>query len=550
MPNIRTYETPALGLQPTTAGVDARAQAARRISSEYNEVADATQRVGEQGARAVSSTIKEAGQVALDYMSHREISHGAAAYATLNDRLTNQWNETAKKADPNDPTVAAKFRQEALEPELEKYRDGFMTESGQKFAESHIASLRNGMFEKTASDMATLAASAVSTNMRQTGNSLSNSAMTNPESVPRLLASTDSLVEGVVGSSPNLKGAVASKARMELTQRMKEDIVKSGAIGAIQNSANPEAEAERWGKQYPEYINGNELKMLSANARQQIRADRTDKAYSDHIKKQEAEAVSDATETKILQKLYSDDPRQQAEVSTKAIVNDPGLTRVAKERMISVVNREMKPETAAKVSNDNAIDLLQKLRLPEGEPGRISDLGPIYQARIDGKLNRTDFEALKKEFTDLRTPEGQRLGQAKESFLKAMGPIIDKSNPLMGNIDPDGKSNLYRLQWDLDARMDEYRKAGKNPYDLLDPSKPDYMGRPEAMGPYQKTLQKSLRDQARRLTSRGGMVNTNLTGPDRTETGVQVVPAPVRPAAEPRKSGETPEQYLKRTGRL
>lgn len=543
MPTIRQYEAPALGLQPSSTGIDATAKAAQQVEKSYNQAAAATTEVGNQFARNISSAIKDVGEVAVKYMEHREISHGSAAYAQLNDTLTQQWNETAKGADPNDPTIAQKFREETLEPALENYQKGFLTEGGQKFAESRTYALRNHMFEKTAADMSLLAKDAVSVNVKQTANSLSNTAMTDPSAVPYLLESADAMVGNMVNSSPNIKGADAARAHTGLTQTMKENIVKSGAIGAIQRAADPEAEAIKWGAKYPEYINGAELKTLAANARAQIHARRADDTYARVLEEKKQQIISDSRETGYLQRLYSDNPKEQAQVSVKAIVNDPNLTRTAKERMIGVVNREFKPETAAQESNRNAMDLLERVRRPDGDPDRINDLTPLYKARIDGKVNRTDFEMLRKEFTDVRTPEGERLSVRKNEFMKAVAPSIDKSNPLMGTLDKDGKLNTYRLMVDLDHKIDEYRKAGKNPYDLLDPSKPDYMGAPAALQPYQKPLQQSIRDQAERLRG-GGM---NLTGPGKTVTGIEVLPMDASKIV-PRKPGESPAAYLKRTG--
>ncbi len=375
------------------------------------------------------------------------------------------------------------------------------------------------MFEKTSADMASLAAQAVSVNVRTMANTMSNTAMTDPSSVPHLLDGISGTVAAMVDSSPNLKGSDAAKARLGLTEKMREDIVKSGAIGAIQKAADPEAEAAKWGKKYPEYINGADLKTLAGNARQQIRADRMDRAYTDMLSKKDAEAKSDAQETGYLQKLYSDDPKQQGEVSAKAIVNDPTLTRVAKERMIGVVNREMKPETASQESNRNYVGMLDDIRT-----GKINDVEPIYKARIDGKINRTDFNQALKDFTDFRSPEGQRVAQAEDQFITAVKPQIDKSNPLMGKVDQDGPLNVYRLRMDIKRKIEEYRAGGKDWRNLFDPSKPDFMGKPEAMAPYQKPLAESLKDQARKLTQ------------------------PQTNAPPPRKDGETPSQYLKRTG--
>jgi hypothetical protein len=52
---------------------------------------------------------------------------------------------------------------------------------------------------------------------------------------------------------------------------------------------------------------------------------------------------------------------------------------------------------------------------------------------------------------------------------------------------------LHRLGLDIQRKVDDYRKAGKNPYDLFDPSKPDYFGKPEVVASCQPTLHDRFR---------------------------------------------------------
>lgn len=292
MPTIRQYDPTIPDVRPTETGIDATLQAARRGGAFFNQAAEARRTVGDQQGRMFSSAFEAAGNVAVDYAQHQEISHGAAAFAGLNDALTQQWNDKVKNADPNDPNVAAQFREQVLEPQLEKFGQSFLTEGGQKWAEARVDALRNHMFEKTAADMSSLAKQAVDVNVHTTANSLSNTANLDPTSVPHLLDSADALVGGIVDSSPNIKGVVASGAKLELTQKMKEAIVKSGAVGAIQNAKDPEAEARKWGEKYPEFINGAELKTLGTLAKSQMKANMlTDRQLQLYEKQQQADAA-------------------------------------------------------------------------------------------------------------------------------------------------------------------------------------------------------------------------------------------------------------------
>jgi hypothetical protein len=270
VPNIVEINAPQnIGLQPSEIGPEAAAAAGRRLGAFYNQVGEAKQRFGERAGQEIGSSIRDAGDTALLYETHREVSHGSATFASLADDLTNKWNDTAKNADPNDPSAAAKFREEVLEPALDKFRQGFNTEASQNWAEHHIEQLRDHMFEKTAADMSTLAGQAAKVNTAQTINTLSNTVYKDPSGLKFALDSLDSSVGGIVSSSPNLRGAAAATVRSEISERGRESIVKSAAIGAIQKTG----QVPDWvnDPQYSKYVSGPELKQFQKAAEVQQR---------------------------------------------------------------------------------------------------------------------------------------------------------------------------------------------------------------------------------------------------------------------------------------
>lgn len=558
MPQIREYSAPeGLGLRPDQTGVTARANAARRVQGAYNEAAqslevlasskrqiarteDEKARMTLDMGRRIGSAVETVGDIGVKYLEHREISQNARTLAGLHQQATQRWNETARNADPNDPTVGPKFL-ESLETEFEKFSGAFLTEGGQRWGLSQVNRFREHMTTKVASDQATMAGQALAVNLDQTKNLLSSTVRNDPTAIDETLKLWESTVDSLVQTSPTLNATVASKVRGDLLNNGKGEIIKSGLIGLA--AINPDAatkviESGRYG----EFLSGAEAKTIIANARQQVRAARVDENYQRSNAEKAAKAASDERESQYLKPLFSDDPLENAKVSTKAIVNDPVLSTSAKERLVRIVEREQKPEAPTRVSHAAATDLFARMRAPEGDPTRITDSKAIDDAYIAGKLTRADHTWLRTEFKESRTPDGERLSEAKREFFQAVGPMIDKSNPLMGKLDQSGKMNTYRLEWALNQKIAEYRKAGKNPYDLLDPAKPDFMGSPAALAPYMKPIAESIRDQAQRL--RGG---SNLTGPDREIISVDTQPAPPK-VERARKPGESPAQYLKRMG--
>lgn len=514
-------------------------QAGRRISGYYRDAGESLADIGNRAAGA----IRDVGSTVVKYMEHDEVSKGAANYAKLQSGLLQRWNETAKNADPNDPTIAAKFRDEVVEPALQKYQEGFLTEGGQKFADSHMASLRQEMFTKTAADMSSLAAIAVKNNYTTTVNTLSNTVRTDPSALPNALKTVDSTTGALADSNPNLTPVQAAQIKSDLALDAKKEIVKSAAIGAI--AINPEEGLKKFSApEYAKYISGSELQQLTQQAKAVQRAERVDQTYQRTLQEQARKEVSDQSEGEYLTKLHSGDPDQQKQVSAKAIANDFTLTREARERMINIVKKETEPETAASVSNSTASDLIRRIRLPIGSPDRVDTLDPVYEALEKGKLNKSDLKFVREEFANMRTPEGQALGTRTNDFIASVKPLLDKSNPLMGKIDQSGAQQVYNFTVDLQRKVAEYKKAGKDPYSLMDPRSPDYMGSPAALAPYQKPLQQSLQDTAASLR------NSNLTAPGTTITGIQVTDAPVatsvaRPKSEapPPKIGEVRKGY-------
>lgn len=229
-------------------------------------------------------------------------------------------------------------------------------------------------------------------------------------------------------------------------------------------------------------------------------------------------------------------------ITAAQIVNDPAFGnseagREAQDRLIALMSGT--GAAASRLSHATAVDLINRMTLPENDPNRVSDMGPIDRAYGDSKLTNADYQFVSKRFLDARTPDGDVLQKREAEFIKGVTPLIDKSNPLMGQIDPSGPQKMYMLQWDIDQKIAAYRKAGKDPFDLFDPSKPDYLGKPEALKPYQKSMQESLRDRTQALTG------TAVAPAASTNGSIAPLPPANRPPPEP---GETAEAYMKRLG--
>lgn len=571
MPNIKEFDAGDAKINPTSMGTDAAAGTARRIGTAYKEQASAVETLAratshlssdtnklagetahlgaEKGAamsefgRHLGSAIEVAGAVAVKYLDHQQISQGNAAYSRLTEQATKSWNETVKNADPNDPTVAKKFMDQ-METQLGEFQDqGFYTENSKKWAEAHVAALRQHMTEKTTADMASLAGHAARVNQQQTINSLSSTVRSDPSSLDFSLAALKSGTEGMIATSPNLTGVQAAAVRSEIMQKGAESIVKSAALGYIDKTGKMPPWATD--PKYAPYIDGNDLKQFEKQAQAQTKANALTERALQKAQREETEAKANTA----ISKTWTDNVKYGPD--DKAIVNPnvinklmdierayPGAATREIKSMIGVVQKEIdeRSETPKAVSAATSNELLARIR--SDGPDRLTTNEEIYKAKIAGKLDNTSFKFLQEEFNNARTPEGARLTARADDFLKAVKPQIDKAN-FLGRTDPSSAEGFYRLQVDLASKMAEFKKQGKNPYDLLDPSSPEYMGGPAKLAPYQKTLQQSMETIAAKIKT--GAANPPA-GPVTVTTKAQYDALPIGT----RYTGKDGQPYEKR----
>lgn len=180
------------------------------------------------------------------------------------------------------------------------------------------------------------------------------------------------------------------------------------------------------------------------------------------------------------------------------------LTPDARRQMIGFMERQTRPDPVAQVSAATSARLLQDMRASEGDPHRITTTGPIFDAYTAGKLSRADFTFLQEQFKTMGNDEGQKITQETKRLIDAVKPLIDKSNPLAGQLDETGAMRTMLYERMVQDRVAQYRKEGKNPYDLFNPQNPAWLGAPGVVAPYQHTMQNSMEQMLKGLAPAPG----------------------------------------------
>jgi hypothetical protein len=502
IPNIREFNAPQdIGLRPTEIGVDATAAAARRIGTFYNQKGDA---LSDTGQRAGSAT-RDAGQVAVAYEDHREISAGAATGTNVIAQKNTEWNEIAKNADPNDPSTAQKFLTENLEPALEKWKSGFNTERSQQWAEQFADQYRKHMFEKTAGDMSTLAGIAVQQNVRTTTNSLSSAVAADPASLDFALKAVDHTIGGVADSSPNLDAATSAKVKAAATQDAKEAIVKAAVSGMI--TKNPNIDLDPLQKKYGDYISGAEMKMFQKAAQTQAKVDASRERSDAIMQKQQADLKVHADSNKALIDNVKVDPQTGQPIinpkyfddTLNIVKNNPGAPAAASTFRTmygwaeSQLNKEAKPVDDPVVKSD-----LMTRMFSADKPTTTLDL---MKARADGKISDHTFQAYHGLVQELE--QSPLKGPVWTDTIGAVKGELVLSNVGLPGKDITGEGNYAKWAQTFIPQYLAKSRDGTLPPNALDVKDPTSLIS-QSMAPFKRSVQQRAQDYLSVLSGSGG----------------------------------------------
>lgn len=533
MPNLVEYDAGNLALRPTETGVEARAATARRVGAFYNQKAGAqgllaseTARLGAETAklgsetaalgdlkgsltadagRRIGSSISDAGDAAVKALDNQQITHGSAAYTGLLLQKTQEWNALVKNADPNDPTIAKKFM-DGLEGDLAKFKeDGFYTEGGQKFAETHVEALRMHMLEKTQADMATLAGHAAVVNQQQSINSLSATVHSDPASLDFSLAALKSSTEGMISTSPNLNGTQAAAARSEILQKGSEAIVKSAAIGYIEKTSK----VPPWATdpKYAPYVNGAELQMLEKAAKVQAKSDLLQNKQIELYNRQVADQQVHATANKIMTRNVASDP-----VTGRPIIT-PGFFRAALDIARNNPDAPSAASTARTLTDwgehqqnlkENIVsDPTVKSALSTGlfDPNKPTTMIDVMRAESEGKLSHADAATIRGNVKLLE--ETPLHGPVYQDTMKAAHDQLIVNVPGIPGKDVKGTENYASfIQTFVPQYLAKFR-AGTLPPNALDVKDPNSMIS-QAMAPFKRTPSERMSDYVAGAGGLGG----------------------------------------------
>lgn len=432
--------------------------------------------------RGLGTGIEAAGEVYDKYETHKEVGHGSAVASDMLVNLDDQWNQTIKSADPNDPSVRQKFMEEVVKPTLDKFQNGdetghtFTTEDSQKFAQGIVDRYYQHFATKTASDMSTMAGIAARENAQRTISGLSSAVYSDPSSLGTALDTLDHASGHIVSSSPTMDAETSARVKADLDLTGKKAIVKSAVLGAI--AKNPNVDIDAFAKQYPEYIDGAELKMFQKSQQTQARVNAAYDRQALIQQKQLADLNVHKQATDIISKGVSIDPTTGQPIVSKDYFkaaldiarNNPDAPSAAATARTMLDWGESQQNKERKVADDPVT--LRTLSDRLFDPTNPTTELDLMRAQTDGKLSDHSFQQLRgmvKEMqaTPLKGPVFQDTMKAVHSTLNLVG-----TQGFSDTKDPIGDRNYASFVQSFVPQYLAKSRAGTLPPNALDLNDP------------------------------------------------------------------------------
>lgn len=263
-------------------------------------------------------------------------------------------------------------------------------------------------------------------------------------------------------------------------------------------------------------LNWEQQFTIVHEAEQGVRANQVRDSQTLALQKQQREAQQQQIMNGMFNRIGAD-----KEPLTVAEVRHSDLDYQGKEHMLDAINKVTRGENATDPAVFN--DLFNRIHAPDTDPNRISDDRALLPYAGGHGLSIADLNTLRGELRGKNTPDGATQSDLKKNMFAMARKQIDTS--IFGvSIDTQGAQNFYKFQQAALSYIDQKTRAGANVLDLYNPDSKDYVGKLIPM--FTRTMQQQQEDVAKAMGAATGL----------------------KPATAPRQPGETPADYLKRTG--
>lgn len=398
--------------------------------------------------------------------TQREISQMNAEFAKAQAELTVQWQETLRTADPNDPEVASRFRNEVVQPRIESLQDFANTSEGKAYYQRASAGLGAGFLVTTEAGQASLEETAAVQNWEVSLNQMGDAVAADPASFDSTLAMIDIQVEGLVQAN----GLSREKALVLQTEARTQTALNA-ATGLIRQ--NPEqAKVMIESGLYSEYISGSQKNTLLGMADTQLRA-------QEAARKAALEEAAERSQVAIMKAAINEDgsinaaalPGLQGEIlRDPTLAQDPAALRATINFLDQLVEDENSGNPA---KTDPAVfdGFMARAALPPGDPRRPRREEVLM--RVGDGLSKDDARFIINDMIGEKGSDREVVGNdLRNDSMRNARTILTGSANLEFVEDPGKVLNYNRFQHFARVMEVKLRDDGLSPTEIWAPDGP------------------------------------------------------------------------------
>jgi len=432
--------------------------------------------------RGVAPALNQFYEKRKEIEQRQEVSDVQVKLAQARAEWTVKMQERAAKAPAGDPTFAETFSTDFTEY-LSTQGQDYKTPAGQLAWQEGSAKLTAGFTESAGLYQIQSAGVKAKQDYLAAMDQNRNALVNDPSQLQAVLESSLAAL-----NDPNgMYALMPADQKAILARETKNDLAISAFDGVARQNPR-EAIRQLNAGEWDTLVDADKRNALESRANTLLRAQEVEILRSAANAEKAARLESKKAMDEYIQDTFSDGPTK----TVQDIANDDRLQPGDKLTMIGVVERSTKGEPASEISHQTSSELFKRLHLPDSDPNKITDENVLNQAYMDSLLTRTDLDWLRKEHAAARTPEGDMLGKRMDGFFQAIEPQINAKGVFGLPTDPTGAESMYRFEDMVRRKIQEYRDAKKDPFSLLDPASPNYLGKPETVGSYKKSLNQQI----------------------------------------------------------
>lgn len=502
MPNIREYTNKIDKLTPSDKGTGAMADLAQSQATAGYRSAQMIRGAGNEIGGAISESRHAIVNAREAFVVQPELSKGAALGVGLTADLTREWNEIASKADVNDNSIAEKFRVERLEPAIEKFRSGFQTSEGQKWADKFGNNVTEHMNNRFMTDGAARAGAAVKSNFEKMENDLSTAAIADPTNMKFLMKTAEDGVKTVVGSTPGLTPEMGAKLGTQLLQSMQKTIAQSTIVAMGQKNPDAAIKAIERGD-FKEWLNGSEelkylqqMKRLNTSEARAARQERRD-TITDNANK--------ASNGIVLSTITPDGQIRIPANYFKAIHDQFGDLTEANPAMVRALieygEKELNRDRNVKIATDPEVYSSLSNDLVAG----TLTLEKLLKAKNAQTLSNENFNELHANMNALKNDTLN--GEGYKASLDAAKASLTYAMPGLPGKDPKGLANYAGFLNRFTAEYMKAKSSGNLQANALDVNDPSSLIS-QTMAPYKRSSAQIIADRMAEMTNSSQPINS------------------------------------------